>query len=125
MNARKMACPNTVFSDNPASLRPWDGLLYRLTRNKRSETSVNTAERLLAVGEWESGLWLHALPSPSVGIMLGDTTFRLAMCLRLGTPTEAPHRSQRGESVDCLGHHGLSCSLQQKGWSHGTSLQHK
>jgi len=42
--------------------------------------------------------------------MLGDTTFRLATCLRLGAPCGAPHRCQCGEAVDCLGHHGLSCS---------------
>ncbi|PZC73418.1 hypothetical protein B5X24_HaOG209551 [Helicoverpa armigera] len=112
MNAWKVACPNTAFPENPASQRQWDEPLCRLTRNKLIETSVNTAERprLLAVGEWESGLWLHALPSPSVGTMLGDTTFRLATCLRLGAPTAAPHRCQCGESVDRLGQHGLSCS---------------
>ena len=66
--------------------------------------------RLLAVGEWESGLWLQATPSPNIGTMLDDTTFRIAACLRLGAPCVTPHRCHCGEAVDKYGHHGLSCS---------------
>jgi hypothetical protein len=64
----------------------------------------------LAVGEWESGVWLQAIPSSSIGTMLDDQTFRIATCLRLGAPCVSPHRCHCGEAVDTLGHHGLSCS---------------
>ena len=71
----------------------------------------NTVERarLLAVGEWELGLWLQALPSSTIGAMMDDASFRLAASLCLGAPYVAPHRCHCGEAVDSLGHHGLSC----------------
>ena len=111
VNAWKIACPSSILPDNPSSQRQWDEPLYSLVRNELISTSNNAAERarLLAVGEWESGLWLQALPSSNIGTMLDDTTFRLATCLRLGAPCGAPHRCHCGEAVDCLGHHGLSC----------------
>ncbi|KAJ8727191.1 hypothetical protein PYW08_015588 [Mythimna loreyi] len=112
LSAWKLACPDEALPENPSSQRQWDEPLCRLVRNNLINTSTNTAERarLLAVGEWESGLWLQTLPSPNIGSMLSDTTFRIATCLRLGAPSGAPHRCQCGEVVDRLGHHGLSCS---------------
>ncbi|XP_063630769.1 cytochrome P450 4C1-like [Cydia splendana] len=65
--------------------------------------------RLLAVSEPESGLWLHALPSPNIGTLLERTTLALATSLRLGVKTNEPHRCRCGSIVDELGHHGLSC----------------
>jgi hypothetical protein len=52
------------------------------------DTSTRSADRarLLATAEWESGLWLQALPCPNIGTFLDNTTFtfRLAASLRLG-----------------------------------------
>ncbi|KAJ8722193.1 hypothetical protein PYW08_004595 [Mythimna loreyi] len=109
--AWKMACPNTDLPDNLSSQRQWDVPLCSATRNNLINSSSSTAERarLLAVGEWESGLWLQALPSSTVGTMMDDASFRLATCLRLGAPCVAPHRCHCGEAVGGLGHHGLSC----------------
>ncbi|CAG9109787.1 unnamed protein product [Plutella xylostella] len=55
----------------------------------------------MASAEPESGHWLRALPSASVGTLLDRNTFNLSVCLRLGCKTNEPHR------VDQLGHHGL------------------
>ena len=111
LDAWKMATPNTDLPGNRCSQRQWDGPLCSTIRNNLLNTCNSAAERarLLAVGEWESGLWLQAIPSSSIGTMLDDTTFRIATCLRLGAPCVAPHRCHCGEAVDSLGHHGLSC----------------
>ena len=112
INAWKVTCPNTDLPANPSSQRQWDEPLCRVIRKNLIDTSITSAERarLLAVGEWESGLWLHAFPSANIGTMFDDTTFRLAVCLRLGASCCTPHRCHCGEAVNSLGHHGLSCS---------------
>ena len=112
VEAWKITCPNIDLPVNPSSQRQWDEPLCRATRNNLINTSISSAERarLLAVGEWESGLWLLALPSSNIGTLFDDTTFRLAICLRLGAPCCSPHRCPCGEAVSSLGHHGLSCS---------------
>ena len=75
--------------------------------NNLINTSINSAERarLLAVGEWESGLWLQALPLPNIGTMLGDTTFRLATCLRLGAPCTAGSTVKLSTALDTMACH--------------------
>ncbi|XP_075975622.1 uncharacterized protein LOC142976226 [Anticarsia gemmatalis] len=107
-----MACPNIDAPTNPSCQRQWDVPLCAKVRQSLLDSTSTAAERarLLAVGEWESGLWLQALPSSNVGIMLDDATFRLAACLRVGAPCVSPHRCHCGVLVDNLGHHGLSCS---------------
>lgn len=87
VNDWKMACPYTE-GVNP-SFHDQD-LLCILTRNNKS--IYDALHTLLAVGEWESGLWLRALQLSNIRTMLDDTNFRLATCLRLGTPYIAPHR---------------------------------
>ena len=59
--------------------------------------------------EWESGLWLQALPSSNIGTLLDRTTFRIATCIRLGAPCNAAHLCHCGSAADRFGHHGLSC----------------
>ncbi|KAJ8719299.1 hypothetical protein PYW08_011474 [Mythimna loreyi] len=112
VNAWKVACPNSKIPGNPSSQRQWDEPLCKVVQQNLFSTSSSTAERarLLAVEKWESGLWLHALPSSSIGTLFDDTTFRLAASLRLGAPCCSPHRCHCGEVVNSLGHHGLSCS---------------
>ena len=97
---------------SPSSQRLWDEPLCRLARDNLLHTSTSSANRarLLAVAEWESGLWLQSLPSVKLGTFLDNPAFRLAISLRLGTPCNVPHRCPCGEMVDALGHHGLSCS---------------
>ncbi|KPI99111.1 hypothetical protein RR46_02328 [Papilio xuthus] len=96
---------------NLASQRQWDEPLCLKIRNHLVESSESEAERsrLLASCEPESGYWLNAIPSFSVGTLLERTTFSLAVSLRLGARTNEPHRCRCGVDVDPLGHHGLAC----------------
>ncbi|XP_069358665.1 uncharacterized protein [Maniola hyperantus] len=72
-------------------------------------TSATDKARILAVSEKESGHWLHALPSHSLGTILDQTALRVAVCLRLGIKVCEPHYCPCGSPVDRFGHHGLSC----------------
>ena len=66
--------------------------------------------RLLAVSAEESGAWLNALPSSSLGLRMDDDAVRVAVGLRLGSVLCRPHTCQHCEAeVDQLGLHGLSC----------------
>ena len=53
--------------------------------------------------------WLHAIPIPSLGLKLDNTSIRIACGLRLGSPLCHPHKCQCGTDVDKFGRHGLSC----------------
>ena len=110
--AWSLASKQSNFPLDPLSQRQWDEPLCRLERKELIETSPNSAEcaRLLAVSEWESGQWLRALPSANIGTLLDRATFRIATCLRLGAPCNAPHLCVCGSAVDQLGRHGLSCA---------------
>lgn len=110
-NAWLSACPNLELPKSLSSQRLWDGPLCEQVRKQLVNTCLSSADRarLLAVAEWESGLWLYALPSTHTGTLMDSTAFRVAACLRLGASCCAPHRCQCGFAVDRLGHHGLSC----------------
>ncbi|XP_074039515.1 uncharacterized protein [Leptinotarsa decemlineata] len=73
-----------------------------------SDTSKNKA-RLLAVTVQESGAWLNAVPVASLGTLLDDDSFRLAIGFRLGTPLCVQPICKCGAFVDESGTHGLSC----------------
>jgi hypothetical protein len=47
--------------------------------------------RLLATQQKESGAWLNCLPSSSLGTLLDDSSFRIAVALRTGQPVCEPH----------------------------------
>ena len=64
---------------------------------------------LLAARAPGSGCWLNALPSPSLGLRLGDRELSIAVGLRLGCPVVASHVCRCGATVASDGHHGLSC----------------
>ena len=90
----------------------WDELRTRNTVSTLLEGARDDLERarLLAVMDKDSGAWLQALPITSVGLRMDNTTLRIAIGLRLGTPICAPHLCQHcGEEVSSLGYHGLSC----------------
>lgn len=95
----------------PESQRLWDEPICRQVQENLLETATSPADRarLMASAEPESGHWLRALPSASVGTLLDRNTFNLSVCLRLGCKTNEPHRCRCGDPVDQLGHHGLSC----------------
>ena len=56
-----------------------------------------------------SGDRLEALPIASIGLKLDDSSVRIAVGLRLGTPLVHPHQCCCGTIVTPDGHHGLSC----------------
>ncbi len=53
---------------------------------------------------------MSALPSPPLGLVLDNSSLRIAVGLRLGTQLCHPHRCRCGEDVDRYGTHGLCCS---------------
>ncbi|KAJ0173779.1 hypothetical protein K1T71_010928 [Dendrolimus kikuchii] len=110
-NAWSLACPMQNLPAEPKSQKLWDGPLSKLVHENLLTSCIGETERarLLAVSKWESGLWLQALPSANLGTLLDDTTFRIAVCIRLGASVVVPHRCRCGDRVDKLGHHGLSC----------------
>lgn len=69
--------------------------------------------RLLANKTNESGAWLNAFPSSSLGTLLDDQTFRISIGLRLGTPLCHPHFCVCGAHFDQFGAHGLACKKAQ------------
>ena len=66
--------------------------------------------RLLATAAKESGYWLQALPSSSLGTFLDNDAIRISVAKRLGAALCKPYNGRcghaRGEED---GHHGLSC----------------
>ncbi|CAG9109911.1 unnamed protein product [Plutella xylostella] len=102
---------NTARLAKTEKTRLWDEPICRQVQENLLETATSPADRarLMASAEPESGHWLRALPSASVGTLLDRNTFNLSVCLRLGCKTNEPHRCRCGDPVDQLGHHGLSC----------------
>ena len=80
-----------------------------LFRSLLAAAAASPAEQALAAGTPDAGLWLNALPSPSLGTHLDDESFRIAAALRLGCPICQPHLCPCGAQVEENGHHGLSC----------------
>ena len=72
------------------------------------KTQVGRA-RLIAAAAPHSDDFLHAIPCSAVGTRLDNTSFRIAVSLRLGATMCAPHTCVCGAEVDCFGIHGLAC----------------
>lgn len=65
--------------------------------------------RLVAAACRESGLWLHTLPTLTLGTLLDPESFRIAIALRVGATVCEPHACRCGRRMDARGLHGLSC----------------
>jgi hypothetical protein len=91
--------------------KDWEAPILDKLSSLLMENSTNPQDkaRLLAASTKESGAWLNALPCPSLGLVLDNSSVRIAVGLRLGTPLCHPHTCVCGEPVDHLGTHGLSC----------------
>ncbi|XP_021962574.1 uncharacterized protein LOC110858198 [Folsomia candida] len=74
----------------------------------RASTPEDKA-RLLAMGQPHVGAWLNAVPSPQLGTLLPNETFRIACALRLGCDVCHSHKCPCGAIVTSKGYHGLSC----------------
>jgi len=86
----------------------WDELLYEyhFSALLNSASDAKTKACLLSVASSESGVWLGALPVPSLGTKLDDESLRMALDSRLGVPNI---KCVCGANVDVFGTHGLSC----------------
>ena len=58
---------------------------------QQSITNPIIKARYLAAFSKETGAWLHALPSPSLGLHLSNECFRISFALRLGAAVCEPH----------------------------------
>ena len=65
--------------------------------------------RLIAVASEHASDWLNAIPLPSLGLKLDNTSLRIAFGLRLGSKMVVPHKCVCGNLVDSNGRHGLYC----------------
>ena len=90
--------------------RAWD-TIAATTESRRLLATANQLHRarLVAANQPHTGAWLQAVPVPSLGLLLDEDTVRVAVALRLGAQVCVPHRCRCGQTVDRLGHHGLSC----------------
>lgn len=93
--------------------KAWDAPLVDIvSRNlfESANTKIDRA-RLNAVSSPNSSDWLKALPVATLGTLLDDFSFKIAVGLRLGCPICVPHLCVCGNQVDDLGIHGLSCKF--------------
>ena len=88
--------------NNPLFIIKLDNLV------KNSSSDLDKA-RLLAVSAPHASHWLNALPLPSLGLKLDNTSLRIACALRLGSPLCHPHECICRTQMDSNGVHGLSC----------------
>ena len=101
--------PDQSLPETPGLQKHWNAItIDQLSNGLLFERDEDKA-RLLAVRKPESGAWLHALPSRSIGTLLENNTFRIIMGLRLGIDICAPHTCLCGAQVDRKSHHGLKC----------------
>lgn len=101
--------PGSSSPEIPSLQCQWNKTtIARLLENLKFETDSDKA-RFLAVQRPESGAWLQALPSRSIGTLLENNAFRIAIGLRLGIDICSPHLCRCGSQVDKKGHHGLKC----------------
>lgn len=73
------------------------------------ESDACQKARLLASSQEESGLWLSALLSTSLGLCLDNDSLRIAVALRIGAKICHTHTCICGKEVNSFGYHGLSC----------------
>ncbi|XP_048485579.1 uncharacterized protein LOC125490434 [Plutella xylostella] len=103
-------CPESAVPVQPERQRAWDEEQCRLQLNMLMLRNAGAElARLRAVSQPESGLWLHALPSPQLGTLLDNDSLRVAVALRLGCTVVEPHVCVCGARVDQSGRHGLHC----------------
>ena len=65
--------------------------------------------RLLSAATAESGAWMEALPSASIGTQMDNNTIRIAIALRVGADVCAEHQCKCGSLADSKGYHSLTC----------------
>ena len=94
------------------SQKVWDAYRVRSAVDSllAEAKDVQSKARLAASRVKESGAWLSAVPTSSVGLRMDDSTVRIAVGLRLGTTLCHHHSCHHcGAEVNSLGTHCLSC----------------
>ena len=71
--------------------------------------SALTRARLLAVGAPQAGVWLNAIPIPSLGLKLDNESLRISVALRLGAKLNMSYTCICGAAVEDSAAHGLDC----------------
>ncbi|MEL6816546.1 MAG: hypothetical protein AAFP03_17310, partial [Cyanobacteria bacterium J06598_3] len=90
--------------------KSWDGILSDQQFQKLLlEANQFTRARLLSARTSESGAWLRAIPSTSLGTHLDDDALRVAVALRVGADVCIPHKCRCGSNADTKGFHALTC----------------
>ena len=90
--------------------KAWDSVLAEKKLDQlHMEADQLGRARLLSAAAPESGAWLHAVPTASLGTNLDQDTLRIAIALRVGADVCSEHRCKCGSLADTRGHHSLTC----------------
>ena len=90
--------------------RAWDSPLAERHRDSLlSQANQFARARMLSAATSESGAWLRAIPSATIGTLLDSETLRISIALRVGAAVCSPHRCRCGSLADGLGYHSLTC----------------
>jgi len=91
----------------------WDKHICSAIHQQLFESSTSDIDksRILANVATDSSSWLNALPCSSLGTLLDNQSFRIAISLRLGLRMCHPHTCRCGNIVDEFGRHGLACKF--------------
>ena len=109
---KEMVSPDALQPSDKNLQAKWDEPIYnhQFTQLLDRQDSPEEKARLLAVNSEQASAWLNAIPIPSLGLKLDNTSFRICCGLRLGFPICQPHKCPCGNLVDSSGRHGLSCN---------------
>ena len=92
--------------------KAWDSISAKRTQEDLLiRANQLDAARLKAAARAESGLWLHAIPIPSLGTHLDGETLRIAVAHRVGAIVCQSHTCRCGKKIEALGLHPLSCRV--------------
>ena len=96
--------------DSRSQQKKWDYPLAECQRNAQLAVA-NQFERarLLSAATPESGAWMQALPSASLGTLLDNNTVRITIVLRVGADVCSEHLCKCGAQADSKGYQFLTC----------------
>jgi len=102
-----MGLPGGCINSLQSMQRAWDDeVCSKRLQLLLIESQESDRARLLACSAPSAGLWLHALPTPSLGLRLTNSDIRLSICLWVGSPLVSIHTCVCGALVQI---DGLSC----------------
>ena len=106
----QIRAPEAPLPDDRTKQKAWDEPTCEHSFNVLiADADQVSRARLIAAKTDNSGAWIHALPTPTLGTLLDSETLRITVALRVGAAICERHRCRCGAEVDRLGHHPLSC----------------